>query len=246
MWKLRSRPPTWWTWPWTTSSRAFSCSQGRSGRAARWWAEREPRRPASGHSLALKTHFYALPGHKWINMLFTPHFRVGNSATVSLLGAMYLQEFHWGRGGWETGESILSRPGRSRCRFWSDYGLSDWHRRSSPSEAVSPSSPRVLSPDRCSTGSASSGQTHWCGGRSTEPLCRRHRPEAVRQRRTCKHNVQSEHYDSNINGAGTDMLWPLIKCCWLVSAVWADLHTNKLFLTIVYYLFYYSLLLIAI
>lgn len=84
MWKLRSRPPTWWTWPWTTSSRAFSCSQGRSGRAARWWAEREPRRPASGHSLALKTHFYALPEHKWINMLFTPHFRVGNSATVTV------------------------------------------------------------------------------------------------------------------------------------------------------------------
>ena len=119
-----------------------------------------------------------------------------NSALVSLRNAFHLQGSHWGHAGWETGGSIPSRPGRCRCLFWSDCGLADWCRRSSPSGAVSRSFPQILYPDKCSKDSPSSGRTHWCVGRSTEPQCIRHRPSAERQRHTCKQSQQVEHYKS--------------------------------------------------
>lgn len=99
---------------------------------------------------------------------------------------IYPQESHWGHAGWGTDESILSHPGRSRCLFWSDCGLAGWRHRSSPSEAVSPSSHWILYPDRCSTGSPFSGETHWYEGRSTEPRCRLHKPAADRRHHTCQ------------------------------------------------------------
>lgn len=116
-----------------------------------------------------------------------------SSFTVPLRSAPYLQESHWVRVGWGTGESILTHRGRSHCLFWSDCGLANWCRHSNPADAVSQSFHTNLTPDTCSKGSASSGQTHWCEGQSIEPQCKRRRPAGDRQHHTCQQITQFEH-----------------------------------------------------